>query len=965
MKATFLHQTAESIVQHIDWQQLNRTTLVLPSHRAGLVLKDELLKLQQACGLKAVWAPQVLTLQQLQDRLSPLYAEDELMTIVRLYRHYCRLAADRGDLMPLDLFYGWGRQLLADFTNVDASMHAGQVAPFFDNTIAAHELEEWQLDGEVEERLRGLLGADHAVSHPWHEQSIRRQYEHIWRNMYQLYCALHEELLHEQKGYSGMRQRSVIDHWDDPYVQEQIAGRTFVFVGFNYLLPVERELMERLRDAGQALFYWDYVADFRTNEKAFSFAQQNSRILGNALPPKSSVQTSVQLVSCVSREAQAQYVHRWLQDNYHARGERVGVVICDETMLEPVIYALPPLTLPGETETVPMNITKGFPLRNTQIYARALAWLGDRSRGDAQQAVSPEFIDRMLAVLFPPTPVEEDQSPDGVPVERGNPRRKGHQSPITNDQSPITNNQSSLSWQQLLVLESEYQVRKIANQMRRLIADGLDGQPFTLKLLRLLMRRTMESVTMPFHGEPVTDIQIMGVLETRMMDFDRLLLLNVEEGVLPQRQADISFIPYYLRKTYHMQTSDERATVYAYNFFRLLSRADQATLLFSSAETAEGGRGMSRFLMQLLVSPEFIVQKYHLQEHAQLDLSPLMDDAHSYQSLSSLLQQDGDGVWRRADGRVYRLSPSALNTYISCPRSFYLQYVLQMRPQEKEDVLFEPSTLGSFVHYAMKYIYRTYFKCSGFAPKTILADDIEALRGDRNRLQEALMDAYDQMNRRWQLDHPMDEQTHYLPELHTNENVIILGYIDNILQRDAADAQEGLQMCALEKEHAFMLPLGDGGTIEVGGNIDRLDIVGRGKTQRLRVVDYKSGSYTDTTHDRKMSAGWDELFADKDKGYVRQTLLYSHAVAVHDKTQLPIEPHLFFCRRRLTEIDTMISVNSLPVSDYRTLSEPFLAALRSKAAELLKTTSFPQCAEDDCPSFCPFFSLCGRQPKSF
>ena len=106
------------------------------------------------------------------------------------------------------------------------------------------------------------------------------------------------------------------------------------------------------------------------------------------------------------------------------------------------------------------------------------------------------------------------------------------------------------------------------------------------------MRRVMEGISMPFHGEPVTDIQVMGVLETRLLDFDKLLLLNVEEGVLPQTQADNSFIPYYLRKSYSMQTPDERATVYAYNFFRLLSRAGHSTLLFASADAGSNSKGM-------------------------------------------------------------------------------------------------------------------------------------------------------------------------------------------------------------------------------------------------------------------------------------------------------------------------------------------------------------------------------------
>ena len=489
---SFLQHTAHSIMASMDWQQLSRTTFVLPSHRAGIVLKEELLRLQQAQQAQAVWAPQVQTLTQLQDYLSPLYAEDELFTVVRLYKHYRQLT--EGNSMSLGQFYNWGRQMLADFTNVDAAMPAEKVPNFFDNTIAAHELEQWKLDEDVEERLRSLFRGEGATVTE-EENSVRAQYKVLWQQLYELYQSLHAELEAEQKGYPGMRQRAVITHWEDEQIQSKIAGRTYVFVGFNYLLPVERDLMLRLRDNGQAQFYWDFVQDFKTNTKAFSFAQLNAGILGNNgnnQSPISNHKLPVTVVSCVSKEAQAQYVHRWLQENYTVKGQKVGVVICDETMLEPVIYTLPAITLEGQTEPEPINITKGFPLRNTAIYARTLSWLYDRQRGEAEQVISPEFIDSLIAYLFP----------------------------VTDDPSSETETSSTLTWQELLILESHYQVRKVANQMRRLVTDGLGNVPFTLQLLRLLMRRTMESVTMPFHGEPVTDIQVMGVLETRLLDFD-------------------------------------------------------------------------------------------------------------------------------------------------------------------------------------------------------------------------------------------------------------------------------------------------------------------------------------------------------------------------------------------------------------------------------------------------------------
>ena len=909
MKNSFLRNTAESIVQTIGWNQLSNATFVLPSHRAGLVLTNEILELQAEQNIKALWSPKVYTLNQLLDSLSPLYAEDELPTIVRLYRHYRRLSKGEKDLMSLDLFYGWGRRMLADFTNIDASMPARQVPDFFDNTIAAHELSQWQLDEDVMARLRTLLSG--GVQTESNDESIRRQYEQLWHRLYELYLALREEMAAEQKGYNGMRYRAVIEQWESESIQAQIAGRTFIFVGFNYLLPVERELMSLLRDTGRALFYWDYVPDFKTNGKAFAFTRLNAGILGGAQNTEhralSDAPKDVTVVSCVSRESQAQYVHRWLQENYTERGQKVGVVICDETMLESVIHTLPAITLPGEEQPEPINITKGFPLRNTAVYARTISWLYDKARGDAEQALSPGFIDELLSSLLPDPSDESDQD----------------------------NPSDSLTWKDLLILESEYQVRKIANQMRLLIVNGLGDIPVTLRLLRLLFRRAMESVTMPFHGEPVTDIQVMGVLETRLLDFDKLLLLHVEEGIIPQRQNDASFIPFYLRKAYHMQTSDEKATIYAYNFFRLLSRAGHSTILFTTAESSEGGKGMSRFIMQMLVSPEFNVQKVQMREPGILARTVIEE---------ATLDQPAP--------LPEHLSPSALNTYISCPLCYYRQYIEHLHPCEEEDVLFEANTLGSFVHHAMQYIYTEYLGCDNTHPVRVTPEAIEAIRTDEAKLQEALAEAYRRME-------------NYIPEHHSGENVIILGYINNILLRDREDAKVGLQIYKLEQPCYFPLSIEGRGQVRMGGIIDRLDIYGPEGNETLRVIDYKSGSYNDTTHAKKMSSSWADIMESGDKGYVRQTLIYSHAVMTHENTGKPIEPHLYFCRRKLTEINTGIEVEEAPVTDYREIQSAFTDALREKVTQLVHATSFPPCEEDKCPPYCPFFILCGRKPKDF
>ena len=947
MDNSFLQQTAQLIVQKNDWNTLEHITLVLPSHRAGVVLKDEIMKLQQAQGQKALWAPNITTLTQLQDTLSPLHAEDELITIVRLYKHYCRLNNNQEDLMPLDMFYGWGKQMIADFTNVDVSMEQEEVPNFFDNTIAAHELSEWHLDDELKERLQVLISTENTRTIA--EHSIQEQYEQLWKNLYALYTALREEMLAEQKGYNGMRQRAVIEQWETDEIQEQISKQYYFFVGFNYLLPAELELMKRLKDANKASFFWDLVSDFSTNKKAFSFAQQNSRILGSCSPYRQwGAPKEVTAITCASKEAQAQYVHQWLKENYTQQGQKIGIVICDEAMLEPIIYALPAITLPGKDTPEPINITKGYPLRNTEVYTRAIQWLYNQPKEITNQLAQAETIDQLIAFLFEHTATEQE-------IE-------------------IEEKEETLTWQELLVLESEYQVRTILNKVKQIVSDGIGELNLSFKMLRLLIRRMMESVSMPFNGEPITDIQVMGVLETRMLDFDKLLLLNVEEGIVPQHQADHSFIPYYLRKAYHMQTPDERATIYAYNFFRLLSRAQQTTILFGAAGTGGAGKGMSRFIMQMLVSPQFIVKKEQLNEPNMLPNTELKPIEKTKSLLSTLQVVDGNVL--RLSGKPYKLSPSALNTYITCPRSFYFQYVLGFKSKEiKPEVVFEANTLGSFVHHAMEYLYKTYLGCDGTAPKRVTAEQIETLY-DEIKLSAALNYAYEQMNKEWEREH--QESNHYDSNLHKAENKVIFEYICHILRKDQEDASKNpLSIYGLEADREIPLPIEGVGDIRIGGTIDRLDLIGEGTNQKMRVIDYKSGVYKDDTHKKKMSATWEELMTDENKGYVRQTMMYSYVVEQSLKVEsqelkvesqeLKVEPHLYFCSTNILsdKMNTSIELEGETISDFAKLSDTFKEQLTAKAKELLTTTDFPQCEEGKCPSFCEFFKLCNRKPNEF
>lgn len=931
----FLQHTAASLVARFGWDRLQSLTLVFPTHRAGLVMKNELKALQKQEHPAPVFLPETTTLSELFDTLSPLYAEDELLLIFRLYRLYKEITHE--PLTP-DLFYGWGRQLLADFNNIDKSIADPQeVKRFFANAIEAKQLEELDIDDEVRTRLEDLW--QHG-EHAYDENTIRRKFALLWQNMPEIYTRLNAELDTEQKGYEGMRMRRAVA--DAGTWLPRYAGKTFVFVGFNYLMPVEKDLMTLLHDRSQALFYWDYADNFDANGKAYSFIRHHIADLGNEAEATHWQVRDVTVISATTVNAQAQYAGQWLREHYTAHGQSTAIVICDEQMLEPVIYALPPVTLAGDTQPAPVNITKGFPLSSTQIYAQMMAYLSDRHNDLQPGETYPQLLERLLEKVV--TPAE-----------------KAARKSATDD--PDKEN----TWQWLLIQESLYRTRCIINCFRQLLQTPvLQTEIQSLSLLRSLLRRLLSGVSLPFNGEPITDIQVMGVLETRMLDFDNLLLLNVEEGVVPRQETDLSFIPYYLRKAYSMQTREESASVYAYNFFRLLSRAGNTTLLFSDADTALGRKTMSRFIMQMLVSPLFHITKYTLAENNQLTLAPLINLDNNEICLYSLLEKGEDNTLHyKADGRMFTLSPSALSTYIDCPRRFYMQYVLGVRADDPETLVFAANTLGSFVHSGMEYIYKEICACTDNRPHTIDPQTLRQILNDPALSEQVLDAAYTAQNKEYNRTHPANGNTapHYIKEEHRMENTVIRGYIRRILERDIQDAEKnGLQICLLEQKRTFPVDLGDDlGIIQAGGKIDRLDIVGG----TMRVVDYKTGSY----NKKKLSADSGKLFSDYDEHYVLQTLIYSEAVARNDHSgsPLPLQPTLYYPQRKLTDptAQTTVSVDKQEVDNYTGIRDRFLPLLTGKVREVLTTTAFPQKEENKCSSFCPFLTLCDRTPKDY
>lgn len=918
MKQTFLQQVTDELLRRFGWEGLKDVTLVFPMHRAGVVMRSELQARMRAEKQTTVWAPEMIALGDLFDSLCPLGKEDELFTVCRLHRIYTTCVQSHP--MEIDRFYGWGRQLLSDFTNIDQGISSDEIDSFFRNALSLSRLDTMKLDPEVRQRLEDLLYKGQAREQSLIAQSVREHFAAMWEALPYIYHQLGDELLGEGKGYEGQRMRYVVEHWQE--LSSRTDSRTYCFIGFNYLLPVERQLMLLLHQEGRALFFWDYIEDFQTNTKAFAFIRQNMLQLPNALPAaKWGEPRKIRAISATSMHAQAGFAGQWMKQTYRQKGQTTAVVICDEAQLEPVIYSLPAILLGDQDAPEDVNITKGYPMRSTPIYA-AVVKLLDKATGD----LGKDPKQALQHIVNEIDKLSEKQLKDDQPR----------------------------TWQWHMRREALYQTRRTIIQFKQIIEEqilsDLTAHP---DLLSRLIMRHLEQLTLPFHGEPVTDLQIMGVLETRTLDFHSLLLLNVEEGVIPAHQPDKSFLPYYLRKAYGLQTHDERASVYAYNFFRLLQRAEDVTIVFSQAQTAMTKKTMSRFVMQMLISDrEFSIERQTLTESNTLQPIQVLQVPDGASWVSSCEQQ-GLGLY---------LSPSAINTYYRCPRKFYLQYMLGLREEDEQEAVYSTRTLGLFVHEALHHLYVKHCGYNDDDPQPIQIDPNKpAAMNTPEQRDEALNAAYEKMNNNYLNDHKGAAPI-YLKEQHPVENHVIDTYIDHVLQRDSYDAQHyRLTINLLEGKLYARVSVTEGNTeriVSIGGRADRVDQVG----DQVRVIDYKCGKY----NAKKMNAKPEELFksGSADADYIRQTLIYSY-VAFHKDDKHPVQPHLYFTSRDLNSKKTIthVSLGGQPII-YNQANDATYAPLVSKLVEnIVNERLFTMC--DTCDKYCPFLRLCGREKPKY
>ena len=957
---SFLKLVAADLYKHTEGN-LAHTAVVFPNKRAGLFFNEYLAQESDS----PIWSPAYVSISELFRSLSPWEVGDPVKLVCELYKIFRR---ETQSTETLDDFYFWGEMLISDFD--DADKNKVDTDKLFSNLQDLRNIMDDYtfIDDEQEEAIRQFF-QNFSIER---RTALKERFISLWDVLGNIYKGFRESLASQNIAYEGMMYRHVIEHLD----VDKLPYEKYVFVGFNVLNKVEHTLFTQLKDAGKAVFYWDYDEFYmKENRQAVTheageFIRRNLRDfpspLSGELFKNLSKPKEVHYIASSTENAQARYLPQWIRNNLTTPEKETAVVLCNEALLQPVLHSLP-------AEVKHVNITMGFPLSQTPVYSFLIALLELHTHGFNFKSGRYTFQSVVTLLKHPYTRQLTGQAELlEKELTRNNrfyplPGELGKDEFLTRLFTPLSGNLNlcirlSETLQQVagiyqantsgtedtdafnqLYRESLFKAYTTINRFRTLIEE--DELTVQSETFRRLLVKVLSATNIPFHGEPAIGMQVMGVLETRNLDFRHLVLLSVNEGQLPKSGGDSSFIPYNLRKAFGMTTIEHKIAVYAYYFYRLLQRAERITLMYNTSSDGLNRGEWSRFMLQFLIEwPHPITRQF-------------LEAGQSPQGTSPITVEKTPDVMRRMqslfDVRANpkaKFSPSALNYYLDCPLKFYYRYVAGLSAPDEVSAEIDSATFGSIFHYAAEHIYKD-LTTHG---KVINKEALETLLRNEVKLQDYVDTAFKKLF----FNVPQNEKPEYKGVQLIN-SAVIARYLKQLLQNDLRYAPFTFIASEMEVDEPIDIQTPKGVIkSRIGGIIDRMD----SKDGTLRIVDYKTGGDADTPpHVESL------FIPDKKRSnYVFQTFLYA-AIMCRKQPTMKIAPALLYIHRAATETYSPVIQMGEPrkpkeaVEDFSKYEKEYRERLQGLLEEIFNPEkSFTQTESIEKCTYCDFKALCKR-----
>lgn len=953
----FLQAVAQDI-HHRFGDDLSRTAVIFPGKRAGLWMDRYLYN----CAGHPIWSPSYISLDELFGDLSSLSKESQIRAVCTLHEIFCRLT---GSTEPLDDFFYWGELMLADFDDIDKN-HV-EAERLFVNLANIKDI-EGQFDYLTPEQ-RELLSRFFSGLHSEAQQTeLKRRFIELWQVMGKIYEELRTTLSTRGVAYEGMLYRDGIEHFD----ASRLTYDHYIVVGFNVLNRVEQELFDHLKESGKALFYWDYDLHYYDNvhHEAGTFVRENILRYGNALEASELYDNlrhlpEITYISASTDNAQARYLNTWISDNLTEREEETAVVLCNEDIVQPVLHALPCDKVKN------VNITMGFKLAQTAPYTLMTAFLNLHTKGfDETQGMYmlSEVVTLLshpyILQLFPEAEALRNKLLQSKRLyinpsdhEYEDVRLKALLTQPTSNQELLTtlamlignagrlfaSSSDRESHMVQLAEESLFQIHRTIENFKALIEEGT--LRITAKTLVRLIQRMMSQVSIPFHGEPAIGLQVMGVLETRNLDFRHLILLSANEGKLPRSAHESSFIPYNLREAFGMNTIQRQNAVYAYYFYRAIQRAEKVTIVYNNGTDGMNKQEPSRYIMQLQVEFPGKLSAYELHSPSQAT----SNTAIAVEQTADTRHKLQEHFRYKPDKKpVFRLSPSTLNDYLDCRLRFYLKHIEGLNPPEEVNSDVDVAALGTIFHKSAELAYDKLTERGN----TIIREDIETLLKESHHIERFVDEAFRTEFFHSEPNVPLKYNGTQLIVRH-----VICSYLRQLLTIDKR--RTPFKYIESEKKIREIYPINSHGTqlnVLLGGTIDRIDSKqdesGREVT---RILDYKTGG------SQKKIKSIDELFQrDKPRdGYVFQAFYYSYLMSREYRC---IAPSLLFMRNTSDEaFEPHILIDQHAVEDFSIYYDQFEQLLRETIEEIFNSDiPYTATTNADACKYCKFTALCGK-----
>jgi CRISPR/Cas system-associated exonuclease Cas4 (RecB family) len=840
---SFLLELAEKLYK--SNRPLNTITLIFPNRRASLYFRKHLSTIIQ----KPTFAPTLLTLEDFIKKHSTLQVPDKLELISRLHKTYQQTVKSDE---PFDEFYFWGEMLLRDFEEIDRYLvNAPQL---FKDLSHQKELDS-SFDFLTEEQLVFLRtfwnNFDENLS------ANKKKFLHIWRQLPDVYETFKEQLKAEGLAFEGMLHREVANRFSGGGIDSLTTGQHLMFVGFNALTKAEEKIICHCVEHLRAEVHWDtdayYVNSIIQEGGLFFREYQQHAILGKTfsdVPSNFNTNKSVQVIGAPQHVGQAKLMAQLLQEELQ-KGilpEEILIVLPDEKLMLPVLH--------GISSTVDkLNITMGLSLSSTPLFnmVELLIELQINKRGT-------EFNHRQaLSLLGHPYVVAAD-------IKAANEKRKAinkqnqihipaawlqtecplHDLIFSFIKNSSENGAGSIidylraiitrigSLKTLTDLDKEYcfHFLTLLNRMDEVVGNDplfyakenseLSSRSIErdkLKSFLRLFRQVVRIQKIPFAGEPLSGLQVMGVLETRNIDFKNVFILSLNEGALPSTGGKGSYIPYNIRKAYSMPTPEHQDAIYAYLFYRVMQRAENIFLFYNTETDVLGQGEMSRYLQQVIYESGWDIKRKTLHNPIQPQPVIAISIAKNTEIMNKL------AAFIQGHPSVRGFYPTNIIDYLECRLRFYFKHIANIRDAIEVEDDMDARVLGNLVHKVMQHFYQDLL--AEYATKLV---DPGMLETHKKKIPE-LIDRVFIETYKLDPDKPVEYDGQRLIVREIAEQ-----FTERIIEKDIEYAPfiiEGIERDGL----TYGLPISGGKKIMLKGKVDRID----NKDDIVRVIDYKTG----------------------------------------------------------------------------------------------------------------------------